>query len=823
MRAHHSRRRRTAFWLSAATLAAIPHAVWAQTSPPPGQPAEAQSADETNPHLEEIIVTARKREEDLLRSPVAVQVVQGDDLERVGISNLEQVSAQAPTVQIGRAGQTSLIFIRGIGSGINRGFEQSAGLFVDGVYMPRSRQFTATMLDVERIEILRGPQGLLFGKNTIAGAIQIETASPSLDDRFDFNAAFTWEPDFNTTREDVTISGALAENFGLRLAALYDQSDGYVDNIPRSADEPRRISNGARLTALWEPTADLRIEGKVGYVLMRDRGENITVPVFNPSLGVGLPVIQRLGVLAAPIADPRFAPADGAGADRYTSFVDNPNYANADHERTRSIDASIRVDWDLSENLTLTSVTGRSDFLFSQQHDVDFLPINLIENHDYEEMELWSQEIRLTSSFDGPLNFFAGVYYEDQRLFGYNNPLIDGTIGGLAPLLAGAPSLFCADFGSGPVCIDDAGFLSAIDQEATTISGFVEATWEFAPMLFADLGARISREQKDVHRFTYLHLADRDTPVVDSFGGATGAAGPATTTLLSGVIASVGTTPSDVFFNQESDHLEPSVRFRWEPGDDTMIYLTYGEGYKGGGVNASGGSTFEPETTRAWELGLRTDVMSGRGRAGLTVYNAEVENLQTTSFVNTVFVVGNAARVRSRGIEADAQFAVTDALEVGAAIAYLDNEYVSYENAPCTIAQLAAAASAGQSTCTQVLSGQRGPFAPEWSGNIYARYSRPVLESLEFSFAVALNYKSEQFLDFDLDPNKFQDEYFKINARLALGTMGDGPGWEAAIFGRNLTDQATYTFGVGVPLAAGAFAHWIEEPRVIGVQMRGRF
>ena len=169
----------------------------------------------------------------------------------------------------------------------------------------------------------------------------------------------------------------------------------------------------------------------------------------------------------------------------------------------------------------------------------------------------------------------------------------------------------------------------------------------------------------------------------------------------------------------------------------------------------------------------------------------------------------------SQGVEFETQVAVTDGLEMGVSIAYLDHEFNSYPGAPATINQQA------QGITAQDLSGVRGPYAPEWSGTVYADYSTELGNNWLLSARVDVNYKDDFFTDGDLDPNTLQEAYAKIDARLALATVDDR--WEVALYGRNLTDEATVSASLDSPLSAGIMASWIEEPRVIGVQVRYGF
>ena len=202
--------------------------------------------------------------------------------------------------------------------------------------------------------------------------------------------------------------------------------------------------------------------------------------------------------------------------------------------------------------------------------------------------------------------------------------------------------------------------------------------------------------------------------------------------------------------------------------------------------------------------------------SGKTMENQGVTNLEQISAKVPGLQLGRAA-FTSQGVEIETQFALSDAWEVGASAAYLDSEYDDFDGAPCTIYQIAAVGP----TCSQDLSGERGPNAPEWSGTVYARYTKSLNNNLALDFDVNGNYKDDYYLDGDLDPNALQDAYVKVNARLALRSQ-DGV-WEAALYGRNLTDETTYTFVVDSPLSAGIYSAWVEEPRIIGLQGQYNF
>jgi iron complex outermembrane receptor protein len=812
--------------------------------------------------LEEVIVTARKREESLMDAPVALTAVKGEQMDQSGITNLEQLSAQVPGLQIGRAAQTSSIFIRGIGSGFNKGFEQSVGMYVDGIYQVRSRQFTQSLVDLDRVEVLRGPQSILFGKNTIAGAIKVETASPEIGEEFNGSAWVDYEPEQSTFRGTAVLSGGLGDTFAARLALRYLESDGYVDNQLRG-EEQQKEDTLARLTLVWEPSDKLNITGKISYIDMQAEGVEMVNPVVDPSLLQGvqagtsmLSLTDVMGTIAA-FAVPGYQAS--TGKHEYDSWVANQAYFpdGTDLDKSESTNVSLAINWNVSDGLTLTALTGYSDFEFQQPQDVDFHGGNFVHNNiNFEESELLSQELRLISDYDGRFNFIAGLYYEEQDMSLGKDTYLDGSLGGvfgqlpasaLNPNLPPVPlsALGINSLWNGTVLASlNPAFAPFVgiehlsinrkpgnDYDNSSFAAFGELTFDMTDKWAIDIGGRYSKDKKKVHKYSALGAGPPGDNVIvqNADGSLTGNMDPLSS-LLVGLVWGpfFNAWAHDQYLERSESHFDPSVRLRWQATDDTMAYLSYVEGYKAGGFNASPdtsnpdgspgeGTEFDEEIAQSLELGLKSTYWDGRARTSLTFFQTDVDDLQVSSFVGVSFVVGNAAKMTSKGVELETQMALTDEVEVGGSIMYLDSKFDSYATAPCTIYQQAESATG----CKQDLSGQTTPFAPEWSGTAYVAYERPLGASLMLRLRAEGVYKDKMFLDGDLDPNTLQDASFKLNGYAAIGSI-DGR-WEVSLYGRNLTDETTYSFILDSPASAGIFAGWINEPLVWGMQLRYNF
>lgn len=778
--------------------------------------------------LEEVVVTARKRTESLTDSPVAVSALTGDSIEDQGITNAEQLSARVPGLQIGRAAQTSNVAIRGVGSGINKGFEQSVGMYVDGIYQPRSRQFTQSLVDIAQVEVLRGPQGILFGKNTVAGALKMETRSAAPGDELSGSLSATFEPEFNTQRYTATIGGGLTDTLAARLVVRGGTTDGYLENQTLNIDEQERDEFLARLSVTWEPTDNVSVVGKLSRIDMEAEGAEFVVSSADFSL---IPQFAGSGRTSAVLGS--IALANGLvpfqvseGSNEYNVYSGNPLWApNGGEEDTDSTNASVKVEWDLGD-YTLTSLTGYTDYGFRQFQDVDFNPVNLAQNTDDEELDFFSQELRIATNWDGRVNIIAGLYYEQQDFFSSTFTHLDGTLGGLAQVLTGAPSLF------GP--INDVARFHTFDQETDTIAVFGEVSFDITDTLSFEVGLRYSEDEKTLAKTAQVGTGAPGAANLlvfpeDTAGSVDLAAYQAAAAAVAGVegataavvlATSLGTFATDTNLDRDEEHVNGSAKLIWSFNDEGIIYLSWSDGYKSGGFNyspttaaPSGAPTsdavFEDEEVDAWELGIKQTFWDGRARGSVIFFHSELEDLQVTSFNGTTFVVGNAAELTVRGVEVEGLFALTDELEFGFNYSYLDHEYDSYPGAPCTVAQLAADAG-----CLNDFAGRRGAFAPKHSASANLNYSYD-LTNWTLDAQLNVSYKDEFFLDGDLDPNALQDSYTKVDFSVGLSALDAS--WAFRLYARNLTDEATYTAAVDAPLTGGVFASWIEEPRVVGL------
>ena len=760
--------------------------------------------------LEEVIVTAQKREQSLQDVPVSVSVITGDAISKAGMTNLDELSAHVPNLSISEGSQSTTITMRGLGSGTNQGFEQSVGMFIDGIYAGRDRQFRSPFLDVAAVEVLRGPQGTLFGKNTIAGAINLTTAKPS--EEFEASIRTSYEPEYNEYSVEGVVSGSIAENLLGRLAVKQAESDGYVENTLTGRDGPSKVETVVRGTLVWEPTNDLSITTKYETARFDVGGEANAIDQSG-----GWDAIFE-------VADPAYD-----GSDNYSRS------ASEEHSNNNNESLTVTIDYDIGE-YTLTSITGYSAYEYDDAQDIDFSPLEVLSQNQEQEFDQWSQEIRLASPLSETFDFITGLYYQTSDL--QHRRRLDADI---APLAGGVPTMVEVNGASLPLntanivdLLDSATFVAPpltptnksaailaselsdlaasrvgdYQQNSESLAVFGQGTWHLQENLHVTLGLRYTKESKKAQRSLYLSEYGTETaldPVADAGKIA-----------LQKAIFNI--SDFDIQDDKTVENLSPSFKAQYDLSDDAMLYASVSKAFKSGGFGETGGIDkfdFDDEEALAFEVGGKFHVMDGRGTLNFALFHTGYKDLQVSAFVGDAFVVDNAAEATSQGVEVDGVFRVTEALTMTASMAYLDATYDEFENASCTIGQVEASGGNGKS-CQQDLKGETLAFAPEWSANIGLNHIAQMGDNLELHSNLNLNYVDEQYLAQDLDEQALEESHLTVNARVALGNM-DG-NWELALVGKNLTDEEIRTFASDIPLMDGAFFTYLAPPRTVAVQ-----
>lgn len=763
--------------------------------------------------LEEIVVTAQQRAESLQDVPVSVAAVTAKKISDSGIVDLQGLSELVPNFSINETGISTTVTIRGISSGINSGFEQSVGMYNDGIFYGRDQLARVPMIDMERVEVLRGPQGILFGKNSIAGAVSQISAKPT--DEFEGSVTALYEPDHGETDLRMVLSGPLTDNLSGRLAVMTRELDGYVKNTELGVDEQNEDEQVVRATLRWD------VNDSVTATL---KSSQSTFDV----LGRNMEVYQSFGHLEA-LNSVYNSPTAPWSVDTELNYIADNNGHFSNNEVNNS---TLTVDWDL-EGLTLTSVTGYVDYEFTESCDCDFTGAPVFDAGRQEEYQQLSQEFRLTSDLGSNFDYIAGLFFQDTDLtYADQIQLPDPTVVNTALGLLGAGALQPFAPGSST----DRTF----NQEGEVIALFAQGTWSVSEALRLTVGGRYTEEKKDANR-QQRHKANA------AFGGQYM---PAVTAdpvsgaynVLYGIFAIEAYDQINGKLDDSS--FSPVVTMEWDANPDTMVYATWTKGYKSGGFDArsnghpdasvnnglksgaaiTGSWEFANEEATSVELGSKMSLADGAAELSVAWYMTDYTDLQVSQFDGTLgFNVTNAGEAKVQGIEADGRWALTDNITLTGSVAYLDFNYEKFPNSQCYFQQ---EDTDGDKLCDA--GGKRKEFTPELQANLGAAWASEMSNGLELNASLDVSFMDEYLYAANLDPRSKQDAYSMVNARIALA--GSEGAWELALLGRNLTDETVINFGGNTPLggtltggAGNSYYAFVNRPRNIALQVNYSF
>ena len=744
-----------------------------------------------SPSRDQIVVTAQRREENLQNVSLSVDVVDGRKIDDLRLERLAELSAFSPNLNVTETNAANRVFIRGIGSGSNPGFEQSVSTFYDGVYFGRGQQSRIPFLDIERIEVARGPQSTQFGKNAVAGALNVTTRNPG--DEPEFGANLSYIPEFEDFSVSAFASGPISERFGARLAVQYRETDGFLTNTVLNEPQEQREEFLARLTLGGD------LSDTVDWTLKLAGGEfdntGNTSQIFAIDESVLLPAIGAdTAALLFPdrTLDTRTSVANSVAlADLIGDGPAQSPFPRRIGGRNDTYFGANTINAELGGGV-LTSITGFSAYRYDAVNDLDFTPLPLISREPSEDYTQYSQELRYRNQ-TGALDYTVGLYFQYADL-DFSRPTdLDLTGVGL-PLALSSVNTF--------------------SQQTATYSAFAEGVWSLSDRLRLLGAVRVTQEDKDADKALFIAAFGEREPT-DS---------PA---LIGAAAGALDLFVHDFSASRSETAVEPALTIEFDSGDD-LFFARIARGQKTGGFDGEDGLSvgdtpslsfeFEEETALAFEVGAKFVI--GRANINITGFRTNYDDLQVTNFNGVAFVIQNAAEAVTQGVEMEAYWNITDELFLRGALGYLDFEFDSYENGPCTAAQEEAAP--GGETCVQDLSGRTGVLAPEWTGAIGLAYQRPIFSGrAELEASVDVNFSSDYFLEFDLDPNLRQEAFAKLDARLGVNVAEGRAG--LAVFGRNLTDEITTQFGNDVPLFPGAFRSTTDQPRSIGLQATFRY
>ncbi|MHC3127157.1 TonB-dependent receptor [Brevundimonas sp. GN22] len=842
--------------------------------------AGAASAQDAPTSVDDIIVTAQKREQSLQEVPIVVTTLSQETLQGAGVKDIKDLQILTPgmTVTSTQSEASTTARIRGVGTvGDNPGLESSVGVVIDGVYRSRNSVGFGDLGELNRIEVLKGPQGTLFGKNTSAGVINIITAAPSFVPEFNLEAT---AGNFGAWGVTGSVTGPITDNIAGRLYLGTRKRDGYYDvvtgNGPREAtDDQNQDFWTARGQLLILPSDDVSIRLIADYT---KRDEYCCVAVQN-RVGPTYALVQALGgQIAAPVA--------GFGETPFTRTA----YSNRGTDQTmEDMGLSAEVNIDIpSWNATFTSLTSWRAWEGTNGMDLDYSTLDNMyreNNGGYGySLDNITQEIRLAGSTD-KLDWLVGAFAtreqirrDDSYYYGATytpflsllltsslnaanpavpiSPNIIGCLtrpgqtattlggcmltGGMAPAGPTAPT--------GPVFAPGHGVQDLYTQTTQSFALFTNNTWRVTEQFDLTLGLRYTLDEKNLNGLQ-RNIGTNGLACASAIGNAgalAGVVGAAASTLV-GNLCLPWANPlyNNRTISEKFDDGELSGTFKasYKFNDSVMLYGSYAKGYKSFGYNMDRVQTgitpnasllFPSETVDSFEVGLKNTLFNRKVLLNVTYFDQTFEDFQLNTFLGTAFVVESIPELTSRGVDADfAWFTPVEGLVLAGGVTYAETKYGDFTAADMTVP--------GNFPQLSLLPGATASFAPEWSLTGSIAFDRAIGNGLRAGFNLTGKYMTEFNTGSDLLPWKMQDAFGVVNGRITIGSEDDK--WALELWGQNITDTEYKQVSINQPLMGSAFqtslqsngsyydpardtqtyASFLGQPRTYGLTLRLRY
>ena len=707
-------------------------------------PVQAQQATEST-QLDTVVITATKRPQPLQSTPIAVSVISGGAMEELNLNNLSTITAQIPTVnyRANASNKDSALFIRGVGTiSTSPGVEPTVSTVLDGVVTGRPGQATLDLVEVDRIEVLRGPQGTLFGKNSSAGVINIVTRAPAKGLAGYADLSY-YQGHESRVRLGVSGGGDVVRGGISVMSAKYD---GNVTNVFDGSKVNGYDRQGVRGRVDITPSKDLKVTLIADHTKATD-----TTPT-----GVSYSTDVHTFPSGATTANPLFAAAQ-------SPVVPSPTNRRINSEmKTRVTDTnegvSAQVDYTMG-SVQLTSITAHRSWVNHQFQDQDRLPTiyrQFAQTADKGDLDYsqFTQELRIASLGKQTVDYVAGLYYfkgKDDEVYRRDVTRCAGSTAaalpsGLVPCSAGS---ITSDNG-----------VATYGVRNTSKAIFGESTINFSDALRAIAGLRYTQDE-----LSYYHGR-----VASNTG-----------------VPGVQPTRTPVNGSTSTNAVSGRIGPQFEINKDLMVYATYSRGYKGPAYNVFFNMTptqdnaLAPEKSKSYEVGLKSELMNRALRLNVAAFQTDYDGYQANvpDLVNGTIVTRliNAGKVGTKGVELDLTAKLAPNFSVNAGVA---NIIARVKNFNCPVGAAA--------SCD--VNGRPLPFAPDWKASLRLKYTQPLGSSLSIDYGVDASWQSKTVFDLQQQPDSFQGEYTIVNARIALQSTA---GWSLALVGRNLTDKSYAT------------------------------
>jgi iron complex outermembrane recepter protein len=736
--------------------------------------------DSTGFVIEEVMVTAERRESNLQTVPIAVSSFAQDELAAQQVSNIGDLQTLVPnlSVHVGDA-NNAVVYIRGVGQVDSIAFfEPGVGIYLDDVYLGRAQGAFLDVVDVERIEVLRGPQGSLYGRNTVGGAIKYVSARPTQQLSGNISTTFG-----NYNRQDfkASISGPIVGDSLLgRVTVAQLQRDGYSDNLFDGNDDGDQHTQFFRGVLQFDASDNLSVQWAIDYTDSdpdKSRTPARETP-FNPL-----------------VIDPyTFAMTTASFDANKDPFKVDADFNNLEETRTQGSD--LNITWDLSDQLSLKSISSYRELEYATEVDLDGSSLNAFGIFYYNDQRQISQELQL--SFNGErLSAVSGVYYYSER----GDTFDGGVFGNFLSALSGT-----SEFSTDSYAI------------------FSQFDYELDEALTLTFGFRYTEEEKDYERLA----EDFNLTVLAgiSIVPGTGAVSYANPSLLSPRSTDLrvggGVGVPRPFADPDSEDFEnfsPKLGIKYQIDDDTQVYATVSSSFKSGGFNGRVADAqlnpYDEETLISAEVGYKSQWFDDRIRFNSAVFYNDYDDLQVSSFDGSggslIPVFSNAGNAVIQGFEIELTALVTQSLTINANLGYLDAQYKEFF----------AEADAATNTVVDVSDERELVNAPEWDAFLGANYEMLIGDFGTLSFLTDIAYRSKTYLEVNSSENLAQGGYSVVNAAIMFESINEQ--WQFILGGKNLSDKEYRTHAFDLSAFPGVELGYYNAPRTYSLSGTYRF
>lgn len=730
--------------------------------------------------LQEVSVMAYWRETPARELPASVLVVSGEELERYGIEDFNELSYLIPNFTVGFGQATQTISMRGAGAFAERSLQQSVALYIDELYRPRSRQFRSPFMDVEQIEIFRGPQTVAHGFNATAGAIHVVTRKTLPGDRWFVELSVDDEFEHGGPGATLIVGGSPLSTLGVRAGITNRDRDGYFLNTLTGADENGSRDILMRLTTVWTPNERWTLTAKY------EPGDYETHGNSGELFGAGAGAVES--------GDGRLdwrRHADASLIDPFDLFRETGPAATS---RIKIITA--RLDHTRPSG-TYSATVEHSQFDFELTTDRDLTDLSLLDGGAEEDYEMDNLYLRYASPKGGAVDYLFGYAFlntdlesDDTEVFGHEV---------IEPGMALAST-------------------TVYELDATLQTLFGQAVWRAGERLTVTAGLRYNTERAEVLRGSRCELGELGNELV----------------LAPPVL--VNTYCPNQALNgfeakRKTEQTLPEVGLSWQAREHLTVYGRLGLGGKFGGFSTlpdaqASDLEYDDEQAAGLEAGFKSRLLDGAVDLNLALFYNDFDDLQTASSLSELSItlpqyrtrIDNGATATSLGLELDGRWAVSDSLTLRGALAWLDAEYDDYPNAPCRTGDVF-----GNVVVPCDLGGRALPFAPEFSGSLGAEFVRGLSPGVNLTAGLRLGFSDGYFTEVALDPATRQDSWLWLGARVGIEDT-DGV-WSLSLVAKNLTDEKI--LGSARPIYEhiyrDVFVGYLEPPRMILLTGRYRF